>query len=233
MTAMSGIRVCVFDAYGTLFDVHAAAAALREEIGSEAPRLSAGWRTRQLEYTWLLSLMGVYKPFWEITQDALDVTLEECGLTGQPDLRQKLLDLYFRLSAYPEVPGVLADLKAAGLQTAILSNGSMDMLDWAVDSAGIRGHLDDVLSVEDVGIFKPDPRIYQMVMDRFRLGRRDAVAFLSSNAWDAAGAAHFGFQTLWVNRAGAPRERLPGTPKAEIADLSGLPGLVGVKGSPA
>lgn len=232
MTALSGIRVCVFDAYGTLFDVHAAASALKTEIGPEAPRLSAGWRTRQLEYTWLLSLMGVYKPFWEITQDALDVTLEEYGLTARPELRRKLLDLYFRLSAYPEVPGVLADLKAAGLQTAILSNGSMDMLDGAVDSAGIRRHLDAVLSVEDVGIFKPDPRIYQLVMDRFRLDRRQDVAFLSSNAWDAAGAAHFGFQTLWVNRAGAPRERLPGTPKANIADLSALPGLVGAKGGP-
>lgn len=233
MTALSGIRVCVFDAYGTLFDVHAAAAALKDEIGPEAARLSAGWRTRQLEYTWLLSLMGVYKSFWEITQDALDVTLEECDLAGRTGLRQKLLDLYFSLSAYPEVPAMLASLKAAGLQTAILSNGSMDILNGAVDSAGIRGNLDDVLSVEDVGIFKPDPRIYQLVMDRFRPERRAQVAFLSSNAWDAAAGAHFGFRTLWVNRAGAPRERLPGTPEAEIRDLSELPGLIGADGHPA
>ncbi len=225
---LTSIRACVFDAYGTLFDVHAAAARLKDEIGPKSDQLSATWRTKQLEYTWLRSLIPAYKPFWEVTQDGLDFAMEECGLSERGDLRQKLLDLYFKLDAYPEVPGMLAALKAGGLGTGILSNGSMDMLDGAVDSAGIRDRLDAVLSVESVGIFKPDPRIYQLVMDHFGLDDRASVAFMSSNAWDAAAAAHFGFQVVWVNRFGKPWERLPGEPKAVLTDLSGLPQLAGV-----
>jgi len=225
--SLNGIKACVFDAYGTLFNVHAAAARLKDEIGPMADQLSATWRTKQLEYTWLRSLIPAYKPFWEVTQDGLDFAMEECGLSDRSDLRQKLLDLYFKLDAYPEVPEMLASLKAGGIQTGILSNGSMDMLDGAVDSAGIRDRLDAVLSVEDVGIFKPDPRIYQLVMDHFGLEDRASVAFMSSNAWDAAAAAHFGFQVVWVNRFGKPWERLPGEPKRVLTDLSGLPGLVG------
>lgn len=227
MTRLTGIKACVFDAYGTLFNVHAAAAELKDEIGPEADRMSAIWRSKQLEYTWLRSLMHEYKPFWEVTADGLDFAMEECGLSGKVDLRRKLLDLYFKLAAYPEVPEMLGALKAAGLQTGILSNGSMDMLDGAVQSAGIGDVLDAVLSVESVGIFKPDPRIYQLVMDHYDLQERSSVAFMSSNAWDAAAAAHFGFQTVWVNRFKRPWERLPGEPKAIIDTLTPLPTLVG------
>jgi 2-haloacid dehalogenase len=227
VTEISGIKVCVFDAYGTLFNVHAAAARLKDEIGPKADALSATWRTKQLEYTWLRSLMGAYIPFWRVTQDGLDYALEECGLSDRADLRGKLLNLYFELDAYPEVPDMLTRLRAAGLHTAILSNGSMDMLTGAVGSAAIGDRLDAVLSVEDVGIFKPDPRIYQLVMDRFSLSDRSAVAFMSSNAWDAAAASHFGFQVVWVNRFDKPWERLPDAPKAVLSDLSPLPDLLG------
>ncbi len=223
MTSLSGIRACVFDAYGTLFDVHSAAAALKSDIGPKADQLSAVWRSKQLEYTWLRSLIPAYKPFWEVTQDGLDFALEEVGLSNRADLRQKLLDLYFTLAAYPEVPEMLSALKAAGINTAILSNGSMDMLDGAVDSAGLRNRLDAVLSVETVGIFKPDPRIYDLVMAHFGLTERSQVAFMSSNGWDAAAAAHYGFQTVWVNRFGKPWERLPGEPRLILKDLRDLP----------
>lgn len=226
MTHLTGIKACVFDAYGTLFDVHAAAAALKQEIGPKADQLSATWRTKQLEYTWLRSLMPAYKPFWQVTQDGLDYALEEAGLADRTDLRQKLLDLYFNLSAYPEVPDMLAKLQAKGISTAILSNGSLDMLNGAVGSAGIADRLDAVLSVEAVGIFKPDPRIYQLVTDHFNLPERTSVAFMSSNGWDAAAAAHYGFQTVWVNRFGKPWERLEGTPKAVLSSLETLPDLI-------
>ncbi|HAE03553.1 MAG TPA: haloacid dehalogenase type II [Rhodospirillaceae bacterium] len=226
MTHLTGIKACVFDAYGTLFDVHAAAAALKQEIGPKADQLSATWRTKQLEYTWLRSLMPAYKPFWQVTQDGLDYALEEAGLADRTDLRQKLLDLYFNLAAYPEVPDMLAKLQAKGISTAILSNGSLDMLNGAVGSAGIADRLDAVLSVEAVGIFKPDPRIYQLVTDHFNLPERTSVAFMSSNGWDAAAAAHYGFQTVWVNRFGKPWERLEGTPKAVLTSLEKLPDLI-------
>jgi 2-haloacid dehalogenase len=226
MTHLTGIKACVFDAYGTLFDVHAAAAALKQEIGPKADQLSATWRTKQLEYTWLRSLMPAYKPFWQVTQDGLDYALEEAGLTGRTDLRQNLLGLYFNLAAYPEVPDMLAKLQAKGISTAILSNGSLDMLNGAVGSAGIADRLDAVLSVEAVGIFKPDPRIYQLVTDHFNLPERTSVAFMSSNGWDAAAAAHYGFQTVWVNRFGKPWERLEGTPKAVLTSLETLPDLI-------
>ena len=226
MTHLTGIKACVFDAYGTLFDVHAAAAALKQEIGPKADQLSATWRTKQLEYTWLRSLMPAYKPFWQVTQDGLDYALEEAGLADRTDLRQKLLDLYFNLAAYPEVPHMLAQLQAKGISTAILSNGSLDMLNGAVGSAGIADRLDAVLSVEAVGIFKPDPRIYQLVTDHFNLPERTSVAFMSSNGWDAAAAAHYGFQTVWVNRFGKPWERLEGTPKAVLTSLEKLPDLI-------
>ena len=226
MPDLSGVTACVFDAYGTLFDVHAAAEALRREIGPKADQLSTTWRTKQLEYTWLRSLIPSYKPFWEVTQDGLDYAMEECGLSDRRELRQKLLNLYFRISVYPEVLEVLSNLKMAGIKTAILSNGSMDMLDGAVESAGVRDMLDAVLSVEKVGVFKPDPRIYQLAMDRFGLTNRGEVAFISANGWDAAAAASFCFQVIWVNRFGKPWDRLDSEPAKILADLTPLPGLV-------
>jgi 2-haloacid dehalogenase len=222
---LNGIGACVFDAYGTLFDVHSAAARCRDALGDKADRLSALWRQKQLEYSWLRSLMGAHVDFWQITGDALDYAMAAVSLDA-PAIREQLMSLYLTLDAYPEVPDVLSQVKAAGRRTAILSNGSPMMLEAAVRSAGIDTHLDHVLSIEDAGIFKVAPQTYQLAVDRLGLPP-DAICFMSSNAWDAAGAAHFGFQVVWVNRFGQPRERLPGTPKAELTSLHPLPEMLG------
>lgn len=221
-----GTSACVFDAYGTLFDVHSAVEALKPEIGAEADRLSQLWRQKQLEYTWLRSLMHAHRDFRDLTADGLDYAMEATGLDGRAELRGKLLDLYMRLDCYPEVPATLDRLRAAGLGTAILSNGAPPMLESAVANAGLAERLDAVLSIEDVGIFKPDPRTYQLACDRLGLAP-ERICFLSSNAWDVAGAAHFGLQVVWINRFGQPRERLPGAPRAVIETLDELPPLVG------
>jgi 2-haloacid dehalogenase len=228
MTAgpLRGIRACVFDAYGTLFDVHSAVGRRKEEIGPKADSLSQLWRTKQLEYTWLRALMGRHADFWQVTGDALDHALEVHDLDPEP-IREPLMQAYLALDAYPEVPDMLGRLRAAGLRTAILSNGEPGMLAAATQSAGIEYLLDLVLSVEEVAIFKPHRQVYQLAVDRLGL-RPDQIAFQSSNAWDVHGAATFGLHAVWVNRRGAPSERLPGAPAAEIRDLSGLPDLLGL-----
>jgi 2-haloacid dehalogenase len=223
------IKTCIFDAYGTLFDVAAAARIAAAEPGREPvaavwPALAENWRRKQLEYSWLRAVMGAHCDFWQVTQDGLDWAMAASGL-ADPELRERLLALYWELAAYPEVPEMLAALRARGMQTAILSNGSPAMLDGAVTSAGIGDLLDDVLSVESVGVFKPHARVYALVTDRF-VCRPDEVLFVSSNGWDAAGAAGFGFRTVWVNRAGLPLDRLPATPQLQLPDLSSLPELI-------
>lgn len=228
---MAQIKVCVFDAYGTLFDVAAAARSLAAEPGREAfagvwQQVAADWRIKQLSYSWLRAVARDHVAFWQVTQDGLDWALERAGL-ADAELREALLGLYWRLAAYPEVPAMLATLKRAGLQTGILSNGSPEMLQGAVDSAGIGGDLDAVLSVEDVGIFKPDVRVYDMVCARFGC-MRDEVLFVSSNGWDAAFGAAYGFDTLWVNRAGEPMDRLGSQPGRVADDLTGVPEIAGV-----
>ena len=223
---ISGIRACVFDAYGTLFDVHSAAARCRDDLGGKADALSDIWRQKQLQYTWLRSLMGTHADFWQVTGDALDFALAAVGL-DDPPMRQRLMDLYLELDAYPEVPAMLGRLKASGVATAILSNGAPAMLDAAVRSAGLAGTLDYVLSVEDVGIFKPDPRVYQLAADRIGVAPGE-ICFQSSNAWDAYAASHFGFRVVWVNRFDQPPERIPGAPDRQLGDLSPLPGLLGL-----
>ncbi|GIK96722.1 MAG: haloacid dehalogenase [Alphaproteobacteria bacterium] len=222
---LAPIDACVFDAYGTLFDVHSAAARCRDALGDRADRLSALWRQKQLEYTWLRSLMGRHADFAQVTAEALDYALAAVGI-ADPDLRRRLLDMYRRLDAFGEVPEVLGRLRRAGLPTAILSNGSPAMLDSAVGSARLGDLLDTVLSVESVGIYKPHPSVYRLAVDRLGVpaGR---ICFLSSNGWDAAGAAQFGFRVVWVNRYGQPPERLPAGPEALLEDLSGLPALLG------
>jgi 2-haloacid dehalogenase len=222
---MAGIRACVFDAYGTLFDVHSAVARLRPRLGEQADALSQLWRTKQLEYTWLRALMGRHADFWQVTGDALDYALARTD--ADRALREPLMQAYLALAAYPEVPEVLRRLRAGRLKTAILSNGEPKMLAAGASSAKIDGLLDAILSVEDVGVFKPDPRVYQLAVDRLAV-EAGAIAFQSSNAWDVHGAACFGLRPVWVNRQGAPRERLPGGPEHELRDLSGLPELVGV-----
>ncbi len=214
------IGACVFDAYGTLFDIGAAAAKCHDILGDKTDALTDIWRSKQLTYTWLRSLMGDYVGFNQVTADALDFALETLAI-DEAGLRDKLLVLYDELDAYPEVPGVLRDLKAAGRYTAILSNGVPGMLQSAVAHAGIGDDLDAVLSVEAVGIYKPHPSVYQLAVEELGVAP-ERICFLSSNAWDAAGAAHFGFQVVWVNRFGQKPERLPGKPMAEITNLAEL-----------
>ncbi|MEO1109177.1 MAG: haloacid dehalogenase type II [Pseudomonadota bacterium] len=226
------ITTCIFDAYGTLFDVAAAARQAASEPGFEAlrdtwPEVAGHWRLKQLQYTWLRAVADAHADFWDVTQDGLDWALEAAGLQGDAKLRQRLLDLYWELQAYPEVPDMLKALKDGGLQTAILSNGSPPMLDGAVESAGIGDLLDDVLSVESVGVFKPHVRVYDLVQQRFGCAREE-VLFVSSNGWDAAGASGYGFVTAWVNRANEPMDRLPWTPANVLADLTTIPDLAGV-----
>ncbi|WP_119420875.1 haloacid dehalogenase type II [Desertibaculum subflavum] len=222
--AVAGVRACVFDAYGTLFDVNSAAARLAGEIGESWLKLAETWRAKQLQYTWLRSLMGAHADFEQVTGEALDFALAQSGI-ADADLRRRLMALYFTLDAYPEVPDMLRRLKAKGLKTAILSNGSPAMLDAAVKSAGIASSLDAVLSVEDAGIYKPHGSVYRLATAHFGVDPA-AILFLSSNGWDAHGAAHFGFRVFWVNRFGQPPERLPGAPERVLSDLRTLPELV-------
>jgi 2-haloacid dehalogenase len=223
---LENIKACVFDAYGTLFDVNAAAAHCADDLGDKWQPLAEIWRTKQLQYTWLRSLMKRHVEFWQLTTDALDYALDTVEVSDAA-LRQKLLDLYLQLDAYDEVTEVLTALKDGGLKTAILSNGSPDMLASAVSSAGLDKLLDATLSVEDVGIYKPAPSVYQMALDHFSISAPE-VSFQSSNAWDAAGAATFGFRVVWVNRFGQAPERLPDQPDIELTSLSDLPSIVGV-----
>ncbi len=224
--AFKDIEACVFDAYGTLFDVHSAIARGGQSLGDKAQAVSDLWRQKQLEYTWLRSLMRAHVDFWQVTADGLDYALATHGIED-PALRDNLMQLYLTLDAYPEVPDTLARLSEAGVATAILSNGSPAMLEAAVTSAGIAKLLGSVLSVEEVGIFKPDPSVYQLAVDRLGV-RPEQICFMSSNAWDAAAAAHFGFRVAWVNRFGKEQERIPADPAAVIKDLTALPGLLGV-----
>ncbi len=223
---LRGIKACVFDAYGTLFDFAAAATRCRDDLGDDADRLSALWRDKQLQYTWLRAAQGRHADFWQVTGDALDYALATLGIE-RPALRQRLLDLYLTLDVFPEVPEVLRRLKSAGMRTAILSNGTPTMLAAAVTGAGLDGLFDAVLSVESVGVFKPHPKVYQFAVDQLGVPA-SAIAFQSSNAWDACAASAFGMRVVWCNRYGQRAEALPGAPDCEIGSLAQLPELVGV-----
>ena len=217
---MPATSVYVFDAYGTLFDVHSAVARLAGRVGPDADRLSALWRTKQLEYSWVRSLMRRHADFWRLTGDALEFAM--AAVPGvDAALREPLLDAYRTLDAYPEVPAVLAELRGRGARRAILSNGSPEMLADAVGSAGLAELLDAVLSIEDAGVFKPDPSVYRLVLDRFGV-RTCEVSFQSSNAWDIAGATAFGFSPVWINRTGQPREYADIGEVREVRDLTAL-----------
>jgi 2-haloacid dehalogenase len=223
---LDGIRACVFDAYGTLFDFAAAARRCRDVPGDQADALTVLWRDKQLQYTWLRAAQGRHADFWEVTGDALDFALETLGL-DRGGLRARLMQLYLTLDAFPEVPDVLDRLRRAGLRTAILSNGSPPMLEAAVTGANLSGLLDAVLSVEEVGVYKPHPQVYRLAVDRLGVPAA-AIAFQSSNAWDAHAASAFGMKVVWCNRYGQKRERLPGAPDREIRSLAELPALLGV-----
>jgi 2-haloacid dehalogenase len=223
--SLAGIRACVFDAYGTLFDFASAASGCTDVLGDRAAALTRLWRDKQLQYTWLRAVQGRHADFWAVTGDALDFALAALEL-GEVGLRERLMKLYLTLEAFPEVSPVLHSLRAAGLGTAILSNGTPAMLQAAVANAGLGALLDCVLSVEEVGVYKPHPMVYQLAVDRLAL-RPEAILFVSSNAWDAYAASAFGLRTVWCNRYGQARERLPGAPDREVGSLDELPGLVG------
>jgi 2-haloacid dehalogenase len=216
-------RAYVFDAYGTLFDVHAAIARHRGAAGPDAERFSEIWRQKQLEYSWTLTLAGRYVDFWTLTERALDYTFARVPSVDRA-LRSKLLDAYLRLDAFADARATLAALKARGLATGILSNGSPRMLDAAVEASGMAGLLDAVLSVDAMRMYKPRPEVYALVTDRFAM-RPDQIIFVSSNRWDVMGAAAFGFRPLWVNRAQMPDEYSEQMPLRIVPDLSGLPSL--------
>ena len=225
MTKLQGIRACVFDAYGTLFDVHAPMRRLAPEIGPRADDISKLWRQKQLEYTWLRSLMGVHADFWHVTGDALDYALDQHGVS-EPGLRDEIMSLYLKLDAYPEAAAALEAVRAKSKITAILSNGSPSMLEAAVRHAGLEKLFNMVLSVEDVGIYKPSRRVYRHAMQKLQIHDAPSVCFVSANTWDAQGAAQFGFQAVRVDRFGLKDDRIPGRPAALVKDLSELAGLL-------
>ena len=198
---LHGIAACVFDAYGTLFDTASAAAQCRDVLGDGFAAFAALWRDKQLDYTWLRSLQGDHADFWQVTGDALDFTMEALG-PADPPLRARLMDSYMRLDAYADVADALARLKAAGLKTAILSNGTPAMLAAAVGNAGIGHLLDAVMSVEEVGVYKTHPNVYQMAVDRLGVPVRD-ISFQSSNGWDAHAASAFGMRVVWCTAPGS------------------------------
>lgn len=218
------IKACVFDAYGTLFDVHSAVGKYSDRLGDVSEQVSNIWRTKQLEYTWLRSLMKKHADFWQITQDALDYALDVYRITDK-QLRDDLINAYLELECYPEVPDTLRELKNSGQQIAILSNGSPAMLEAVVKSSGVEDWVQIILSVEMVGIFKPDPAVYQLAIDRLAL-KAEEIVFMSSNAWDAVGATAFGLRVAWINRFAQRPERLPFQPDFEIKTLDELPGLL-------
>ena len=214
----------VFDAYGTLLDVDAAAREAASEPGMEALKenwlpIAKGWRERQLRYSWLCSMMGQYDDFWELTTRALDATLEEHALASDDKIRARLLSLYSELSAYEEVPKVLANLKAAGHELAVLSNASPNMLEKAIEAAGIAEWFNELLSVDVLRCYKPTPVVYQLVTERFDCKPSD-VTFFSSNNWGVAGAGAFDFRTIWVNRAGAAWDKLPNSPDKIVRTIA-------------
>jgi 2-haloacid dehalogenase len=223
---MNGIKACVFDAYGTLFDFGTAARKCRDVLGDDIDKLTMLWRDKQLQYTWLRVAQGRHADFWQVTGDALDFSLETLGI-DTPGLREQLMALYLSLDPFPEVPDVLRRLKAAGIRTAILSNGSPKMLDALVKAAKLDTLLDDVLSVEEVGVYKPHPKVYQLAVDRLGIPP-PAISFQSSNAWDAYAASAFGMKVVWCNRYRQRPERLPGDPDRQLQSLAELPALLGL-----
>ena len=212
--------IYVFDAYGTLFDVHAAIGRFRAQAGPDADRMSDIWRTKQLEYTWTLTLAGHYAEFWVLTERALDYALARVPSVPK-SLKASLLDAYFKLDAFPDARAALKGLKAAGHKTGILSNGSPAMLKGAVDNAGIGGDLDGVLSVDSLKMFKPRPEVYALVTAHYNCAPKD-VTFVSSNRWDVMASVSVGFRGIWVNRSSMPDEYLDFAPAQTLGDLGSL-----------
>ncbi len=224
---MRGIQALVFDAYGTLFDVHSVIAMCEELWPGQGAALSQLWRAKQLEYTWQRSLMRRYEDFARVTAAGLRHGCAALGLALDESRRLRLMDAYLRLATYPEVRTALTELKAMRLKLAILSNGSPAMLRPVVANAGLRGAIGTVISVDPAKIYKPAPAVYQLAVRKLR-APKSAIGFVSSNCWDACGAKSFGFRTFWINRAGAPLDELGAVPDHIVGSLAELPALIGI-----
>ena len=222
---VEGIRACVFDAYGTLFDVNSAITPCLRELGDKADALNRLWREKQLQYTWLRACQGKHADFWRVTADALDFAVRSLGIRDA-ELRRRLMQSYLALDAYPEVPATLSRLKKMGFKLAMLSNGTPDMLKSAVENAKLNSLLDAVFSVEQVGVYKPHPRVYRLAVEGLGIAA-DQICFVSSNAWDAYAASAFGTRVIWCNRAGQQEENLPGEPDNVLSSLAEMPSWVG------
>ena len=220
---MKNIKAIIFDAYGTLFDVNSAAEKCKDKIGDKWERFANFWRTTQLEYTWLRSLMDRHKNFWQVTEDSLDKSMKVFDI--DPSMRNELLNLYKILSPYREVPGTLKALKEKKFKLAILSNGTPSLLDQLVKSNHLDNLFDDIFSIEQVGIYKPSSRVYDMPIKKYNISKSE-VAFLSANTWDVSGGGNYGYQSIWVNRNNNIFDNLDFKPKYQITDLSKLIQLV-------
>ncbi|MDC1475929.1 haloacid dehalogenase type II [Pelagibacteraceae bacterium] len=216
---IENIKACVFDAYGTLFDVNSAASKCKEKLGSKWEGFANAWRTTQLEYTWLRSLMKKHKNFWEITEDSLDHTMETFKI--KKEMKNELLDLYKKLSPYSEVKECLEELKAKKIKIAILSNGTPDLLKGLVENNNIQNYFDDIFSIESVGIYKPDARVYEMPINKYDC-KPENICFMSSNTWDVSGGGVFGYTAVWVNRLNKVFDKLGYKPKYVINNLEDL-----------
>ncbi len=220
---MMKIKTVVFDAYGTLFDVNSAAKRCKDKIGAKWETFANFWRTTQLEYTWLRSLMKRHKNFWDITEDSLDKSMKVFNINK--NMKNELLSLYKILSPYPEVKGVLEDLKKKNFKLAILSNGTLDLLNELVESNKLNNLFDDLFSIEEVKIYKPDPRVYEIPIKKYKI-KSDEIAFLSANTWDVSGGGNFGYNSIWVNRHNSVFDILDYQPKNEISNLTQLLDIV-------
>jgi len=220
---MMKTKAVVFDAYGTLFDVNSAAKKCKDKIGTKWETFANFWRTTQLEYTWLRSLMKRHKNFWDITEDSLDKSMKVFNINK--NMKNELLSLYKILSPYPEVKGVLEDLKKKNFKLAILSNGTLDLLNELVESNKLNNLFDDLFSIEEVKIYKPDPRVYELPIKKYKI-KSDEITFLSANTWDVSGGGNFGYNSIWVNRHNSVFDILDFQPKNEISNLTQLLDIV-------
>jgi len=220
---MKNIKAIIFDAYGTLFDVNSAAEKCKDKIGDKWEGFANFWRTTQLEYTWLRSLMDRHKDFWQVTEDSLDKSIKTFNI--DPSMRNELLDLYKILSPYKEVPETLKTLKEKKFKLAILSNGTPSLLDELVKSNHLDNLFDDIFSIEQVGVYKPSSRVYDMPIKKYNINKSE-VAFLSANTWDVSGGGNYGYQSIWVNRNNNIFDNLDFKPKYQITDLNKLIQLV-------
>ena len=220
---MKKIKAIIFDAYGTLFDVNSAAEKCKEKLGDKWEGFANYWRTTQLEYTWLRSLMKRHKNFWDVTEDSLDKSMKVFNINK--NMKNELLNLYKILSPYPEVKEVLEDLKKKNFKLAILSNGTLDLLNELVESNKLNNLFDDLFSIEEVKIYKPDPRVYELPIKKYKI-KSEEITFLSANTWDVSGGGNFGYNSIWVNRHNSIFDILDFQPKNEISNLTQLLDIV-------